>query len=1488
MVFAIQASLFVAVQDPIVQKFAVRFVGGFLSEKTGADIKVGRLVVSPDLQVALENVIVKDLRSNDLLDVKMLRAKVFVNELLEGKIHLGRVSLRNAKANMLQYEGEESFNFQFLIDFFSSGEKKEKSSKPLFLQVDHLMVGNLDFLFWNQNKDKPERIENKVMDFAHLDLDSIYLDVVNLQIMGDSIHAALEMLKAKEMSGFVVKMMQSDVIVCQKGIFLTDLQLETNNSLIHADLNMLCNGFEAFQNFVDSVRFDATIYPTDIMLSDIGTFSPVLYEMPNHIFFQGRFTGPIAHFSVSDIVAQIGKSTTVQGNLSMHPLDFMDGEHTLNISKMRFTYNDLVNFRIPGAKGNVPLPESLSAMSSGTLNLNFKGSYNNFNSKIRLLSDIGDVDISLGRKKHSNGDNVFSGVIKADRANVGMIANASKFVGTLNLDADFSARFPHKGDMELGINGKAYRAQLLGQYIDDVFLNGEMKENRFSGELKVEDNDLDLDFNGLIDFQNKKYPKADFSAVIRHANLSALKLLKNDSISEISTSIVANLTGFDIDELEGELHIDNTVFRDSRGTYAMQYFDATVVKDKFMDRRIILKNDFFDFEMAGTINFANLMNSLNEYGDTFVHFPIFQKKLEEFRKIKIKNNVEQDFVLSLTLKDTKTVSRLFMPNLKVAKNTTINGTFSTRANQLTLTARTKSIKIGSLHINNVELRNNTLSKASIASLSVGELALVNMTKTDTVSYGLDNILLTTRLADDTITARLRWDDVLETDRNKGMILTQFHPHENGGIFTIKQADININDTMWHVSPNNFVDIRQDGVTLSNLMFGHNRQSIRIDGVVPNKESDTLSVQLRRFDISNFDILFERMGFDFDGFISGDAMISGLKERPMLLADLSVNRLGLDKELIGDATVSSSWDAENKAVDLDVSILDDEKQTLNVGGYYYTARKDDNLDFTIEMNDLGLNILSPLLSGVVTRMQGYADGLVTVKGSLKQPVLDGKIKVIDGGCKVDYLNTFYTFEPTILMDSRAITLNDLVLVDTLGNSALVEGELTHSHLKDFYLDLKLHPRQFLAMATSAKDNNTFYGTAVADGLVEVRGPFEDIFLGVKARTQKGTKVTIPISRSTTVKDNDFIVFVQPPKEVEEDEEELEVEENKKAKNFTLGLDLAVTDDADLRISLPGIGIIDASGNGNMKIGTSKNTPFSLVGNYVISNGRFQLNFKDLVTRNFNLKKGGSIVFTGDPTNGRIDATGVYSVKAPLSSLGVQIDSTASSSSNVNVECLIHLQNALMNPTITFGMNLPNASEETVQTVYSLIDTTNQAVMTSQALSLLLLGSFSYAGNTANNNSTDYLGILASNLLFSALSVNITDNVNLGLSYYSGDADSYGEYKIAMKSEFFDNRMTLETNVGVVTNASNASGIIGEFDLYYKLTKDGRLQAHFYNHSNYNNNFSAFSFDRLAPYTQGLGLSYSRSFDRFSDLFRKKKTIMPTTGPALGKTKGKEKQ
>jgi Family of unknown function (DUF490). len=517
--------------------------------------------------------------------------------------------------------------------------------------------------------------------------------------------------------------------------------------------------------------------------------------------------------------------------------------------------------------------------------------------------------------------------------------------------------------------------------------------------------------------------------------------------------------------------------------------------------------------------------------------------------------------------------------------------------------------------------------------------------------------------------------------------------------------------------------------------------------------------------------------------------------------------------------------------------------------------------------------------VISRVKGDGSGDFQVSGALNKPVIEGTLSINDAGCKVDYLNTYYTFSHDFVFSKNLISLGNLTLNDTLGHTALATGKITHDYLKDFYFNIQISPRDFLALATTAKENKTFYGTAIVNGLVDINGYLNDMNLNIRALTQQGTTMTIPFDYVSSVKSTDFIIFVDTNKQNVQTTivNEEEVETNK----FSINLDLNVTNNASVQIILPGdIGTIAATGNGNIKIGSSSSGDFSLIGDYVIQNGKFT--FKSYIRKVFELESGGTISWAGNPTDGTIDANGVYRTKASISSLGIETDSTTVNSNNINVECIIHLTESLLNPNISFGLRLPNANNDIKQTVFSVIDTTNQSVMMQQVLSLLVLGSFSNAGIRSGNvlfsNSFDVI----TNQISGWLS-QISRDFDIDLHYKPGSSISNEELQIALKTQLFNNYLTIESNFGMINNttSNNATNLVGDFDLYLKLSKDGRLTAHAYNHSNHNTYYYNYTFDKLAPYTQGLGISYSHEFNHFRDIFRRKRKTIPPQKPLINK-------
>ncbi len=110
-------------------------------------------------------------------------------------------------------------------------------------------------------------------------------------------------------------------------------------------------------------------------------------------------------------------------------------------------------------------------------------------------------------------------------------------------------------------------------------------------------------------------------------------------------------------------------------------------------------------------------------------------------------------------------------------------------------------------------------------------------------------------------------------------------------------------------------------------------------------------------------------------------------------------------------------------------------------------------------------------------------------------------------------------------------------------------------------------------------------------------------------------------------------------------------------------------------------------------------------------------------------------------------------------------------------------------------------------------------------------------------------------------------DIGVNYRTGDALSSEALEVALSTHLFDDRVTIDGNLGVMSSGStqNTNNIIGDVVIDVKITRDGRFRVKAYNKSN--NPFEINSYN--ANYKQGVGIYYRYEFDRFSELFGRKR-------------------
>jgi hypothetical protein len=114
-------------------------------------------------------------------------------------------------------------------------------------------------------------------------------------------------------------------------------------------------------------------------------------------------------------------------------------------------------------------------------------------------------------------------------------------------------------------------------------------------------------------------------------------------------------------------------------------------------------------------------------------------------------------------------------------------------------------------------------------------------------------------------------------------------------------------------------------------------------------------------------------------------------------------------------------------------------------------------------------------------------------------------------------------------------------------------------------------------------------------------------------------------------------------------------------------------------------------------------------------------------------------------------------------------------------------------------------------------------------------------------------------------NVLGDLDIGFNYNPGSQSSSDEIMMNMNKNFFNNRLTFEGNFGVNNNrnTTGSSNFIGDVNIEYKLSQDGKYKVRGFNRTNDVTQLTVTG----GLYTQGVGIGVSESFETWNDLFRK---------------------
>ncbi len=1465
--------LAVVLKQPSVQSYAARKLSEWVSQKTGDRLRITGVEMDLFKGLKIKGLDLRDATGQTMLHAGVLEASPAFFKLFSGKFIIRSVKIDTADFRLIVHKNTDDYAFVRFINKLSSTDTTSSSGSVFKLSIKKIKISHLHFQLKNENNLSPGAPEN-TMHYNDIEASDGTLAIHDFILVNDSISFVLDHLSAREKSGLFLKDMRSNVIISNKLFSFRHTRMVTNHSDLNFDYSMATDGWGAYSHYIDSVNMKAAFRPSYLDMSDIGYFAHVMFLMKDKLRIDsGTVSGPLSRLVGKNLRIAYGKTTRFRGDIQMKGLpDFYSTQIQATIHRFKTSVTDLKTFIIPENDPHLPLPETLKPGENFSVSGTFSGSYYHFLTDLKiqtqregrmhlfvaLQADTNRINrLKIKAKGHRFPLNAFAGTDLLGKADFDVTLH---FADSLNKQ---TARISIEAPL-LTLNGYNCRnLHYQGTYTNDTLLS----------RLKTNDRHLQLSAEGYS--VTGKLPQFHFDFNIRKADFKAFHIWEQKDFHLMGRAKI-NFTGWDPDTLTGTLRMKKTVIGFGNDRYPVHSLLLEKKRSGAKGTSILFRSDLLDFQLKGHYTFAALKKAI-------VRFP--SQYFSTLPGRHTTANIASDTVrLSLRIKQPEFIGEHFIYGLSLSPDTRLSAAWQLKSNALSLDGTARKIIYEGIEARNNHFIIRTQNNFLHANYDIAHLILRDSTSTDKTVFGLDSLRLKTAWGKDSLRFGFYWHNTDTAWINKGILEGYFAQNKERKAFHISRSDIYVNDTLWQIDPKNQIVFENNTWQFKNLKIHGGLSQFALEGRLPKSNGDSLSVMFHAWNLSNLDLLWEMMGFDIDGIMNGNIIVTRMNGRNARVADLSVKNFALNHTFLGNARILSTWNATDNAAFIKAQVVRTgnagRAKIIGLSGFYYPYRDTASLDLSMDFKRLRLKAINPFFNEYVSHLEGKASGEMTLKGSVKNPDLEGYVNINRASLVVNYLNTKYSFHQRITFDKNKINFGKLTLYDTLGNHAVLQGEIYHHYFRNMRLNFDINTRKLLFFNTTRHMNNVYYGTAIASGNVKITGPVDDIKMKIDAQTQNGTSVVIPLDYSTEVADKDYIVFVPPPvdsSKLKPEETVLNIPEQQPAK-YAISLNLDVRPSADLKIYLPSnMGDIQTNGSGLLNLFVNSEGDMTLSGDYVVNKGEFNFSLGNLVRKHFELVKGGRISWSGDPYQATVYLKGLYKLKANLSSLGIVVDSSADYKNRTQVNCYIIMQHDLFNPDIKFQIHFPELDPDMRRMVYAQLDTTNTAVMNQQMISLLVLGSFSFS-NAANISwNTSYYTILSNQL--SGMLSKISKDFDIGVNYKPGDALTKQEFDVALSTQLFDDRLIINGNFGMTYDKENrsANNIVGDVDIKYKLTKDGRWMLKAYNHSNINSWYYYSNYDKISPYTQGVGIVYRKEFNSLADLFRKRNRKIKKRNP-----------
>ncbi|MDP5105941.1 MAG: translocation/assembly module TamB domain-containing protein [Polaribacter sp.] len=1416
-----------------------RYITNKINNEYGTNLRIEKVDLSFLGSARLKGVEIRDHHKDTLIFVNKLSTSLLnAKKIIDGEVYLDDVSLDGAYYYMKTYKGEEDDNMSIFIDAFDTDKPKDSLRKPFILKATNVYVNDLNFKVINANK----------KDSVNYEIKNAGGNFQKLAIFGADVSTNVRGLYFTDLFGLQVTNLTTDFSITNAAMLFKKTTLQTKNTNVKADIEFTYSGND-LSNFNDKVKIKAKFTDSKVAISDVKNFYNEL-SGNDLLNFNGNFLGTINNFDLKKLKVSSKNGIKIEGDLAF--VNTVSKERGFvfegDLSNLTATYQNLKSI-LPNVLGN-NVPTEFHKLGEFTLKGYIRVTPDQMQAEIDVTSEIGSAISDLQITNIDNIDYaVYDGEIQLSSFDVGSFINNPLF-GEVSLKGKVKGSGFKLDNINTAFNGKISQIKFKGYNYKNIAANGQYQNNKFDGDISIDDKYFKMNFKGLADLSST-VRKFDFKTDITYLNLKETNLFVRDSIAELKGVVELDIEGNTFDDLIGQAIFKNVFYTNQKKQYRFEEFKVlSSVKDS-IKRIDVESKDIANGYLTGKFTFSEVAQvAQNALGSIYTNY----------KPYKVAPNQFLDFNFTVY----NQIVNVFFPSISIDDNTKIKGKIESNKNLLKLTLSSLRIDAYGNELKDVLLRTDNQNPLYNSHITASEV--------NTKYYNISKLNLLNLTQNDTLFFKSEFNGGVDKNENFNLDFYYTINKEAKSVVGFEKSTFVFKNTAWDINPDETntdkitFDLKNDEFNFSQFKLVSGNQKIEFNGNLIGESEKVLLANFTNVKLQSF--LPEIDSLSLRGKVSGnlDFVQQGNVYSPeavFVIKDFQVNKF---KQ--GDLAVSIKGDNSYEKYNVDLSIDNEKVKSIAAIGAVDFSGSRPLIDLEVFLEDYSLEAFSPLGQDVISSLRGSVSGNFNLNGFLGNPDMDGALYLKKAGLKIPYLNVDYDFEgeSTISLLQQSFILEDIKILDTkYKTKGLLFGNISHQNFDKWFLDLEISTRNLLVLDTKNTEEAMYFGTAFMDGNANISGLTDQLTIDVNAKTMAGTKFVVPLKDIETVDNFKLIHFKSDETKLEDRQRKLAQEA---IKGLSLNIDIDVTKDAEAQVVIDEVSgsQLTGRGSGNLQIRINTRGKFDMFGDYNIDSGVYDFKYGGFISKPFLIQKGGTVSWSGSPYEANLDVTAIYKAKANPAVLLENFKSNRKE----EIDLVTRITGGLFSSKQELDIQLTNVDPTIASELEFILNDNNINEKTTQFISLLAFGTFRNPDkvNFDVNNTLTNTASSAISAAFSSLLNSPESKFQLGVDYQQGtsgyDIDRLNidnQVDLSVSTQVTD-RVIINGKVGVPVGTETQSSVIGEVKVEILLNKQGNLRGTIFNRQNE----IQYSTEEEG-YTQGVGLSYQVNFSKLSDLFLK---------------------